>query len=176
VALALVLAAGLPALAAAHGGEDLSEQPARALVQQALGLVTQQGDSGEALERLEAAQESEDTENVDLASVRAAAEALEAGDTAAAVELMNDALTAEQREKKEEDESGGVAVEEDEHAAGEEDEHAAGEVPEPTEGALEDHANAVDPDRGSAEWIGLAVGIVLIGGGGAALGLRRKDS
>ena len=173
-ALAVLMLAALPAAASAHGDEDLADQPARALVQQALGLLTQQDNVVEAQERLEAALESKDTENVDLASVRKALAALEEGDTDAAVEQMNAALAPEQKPEPEPkgEKGGGAKAEPDEEA-----EHAAGEEtmpPEPAEEALEDHANAVEPDQGSAEWIGLAVGIGLIGIGGAALGLRRE--
>ena len=140
VTLGALALAALPAAAGAHGGEELSGQPARALVQQALGIVIQQGEGCEVAERLEAALESEDTEGVQLASARKALELVERGNTDAAVKQMNEALAP--KEKPEE--------------------------------ALEDHADAIEPDRGSAEWTGLAVGIGLIGLGGAALGLRRE--
>ena len=165
--------AALPVAASAHGGEDLTDQPARALVQQALGLLTQQDNVVEAQERLEAALESEDTEKVQLSSVREALAALEEGDKDAAVEQMNAALAPEQKPEPEPAEKPGGA----QAAPEEEAEHAASEEPmpsEPADEAFEDHANAVDPDQGTAEWIGLAVGIGLIGVGGAALSLRRE--
>jgi hypothetical protein len=170
-ALAALVFAALPAPASAHGGEDLTEQPARALVQQALGLLTQQDNVVEAQERLEAALESEDTENVEVSSVRKALAALEDGDKDEAVEQMNAALAPD--EEPEPSRTGDESQAAPEEEAG----HAAGEDPmpsEPADEAFEDHANAVEPDRGTAEWIGLAVGLGLIGVGGAALGLRRE--
>ncbi len=177
-ALAVLMLAALPAAASAHGDEDLADQPARALVQQALGLLTQQDNVVEAQERLEAALESKDTENVDLASVRKALAALEEGDTDAAVEQMNAALAPEEKPKPEappaeqHDEAAEGGAAEGDAAHGDDGHAAVGS--EPGAAALEDHANAVEPDQGSAEWIGLAVGIGLIGVGGAALSLRRK--
>ena len=171
-ALAALGLASLPVAASAHGGEDLTEQPARALVQQALGLLTQQDNVVEAQERLEAALESEDTEKVDLSSVRKALAALEEGDKDMAVQQMNAALAPEQKSEPEAAEKGGGATAEPDEEA-----RRVGEEtmpPEPVDEAFEDHANAVEPDRGSAEWIGLAVGLGLIGVGGAALGLRRE--
>jgi hypothetical protein len=178
----LALAAGLPAAAGAHGDESLSDQPARALTQQALALLTQKGDSVEALERLEAAEESKDTDNVKLPAVREAADALKNGDTDAAVKHMNEALTAGEQSKQKQPEGGaggpeGGAGGPDEHAAEQGGESpAAGAEPDAAGAALEDHANAVDPDRGAAEWTGFAVGIVLLGLGAAALLPRRRSA
>ena len=174
--------AALPAAASAHGGEDLADQPARALVQQALGLLTQQDNVVEAQERLEAALESEDTKNVQLSSVREALAALEEGDTDAAVEHMNGALAPEEMpqteapppEQHDEAAEGGAAEGDAAHSDEGGDEGHAAVGSEPVAAALEDHANAVDPSRGGAEWIGFAIGIGLIGVGGAALGLRRE--
>jgi len=168
-ALVAAVLFALPAVALAHGGEDLTDQPARALTQQALGLLTQQDNVVEAQERLEAALESKDTENVDLSSVRKALAALEDGDKDLAVEEMNAALAPEQ--KPGDEQTGGAPAE-----PGGDADHAgeAGMPPEPAEQAFEDHANAVEPDQGLAEWIGLAVGIGLIGVGGVALGVRRE--
>jgi hypothetical protein len=59
-------------VAAAHGGEDLAGRPARALVQQALGLLTQQDDAVEAAERREAATASGNREDADIDAVEKA--------------------------------------------------------------------------------------------------------
>ena len=51
------------------------------------------------------------------------------------------------------------------------DGHGEGEA---AEASFEDQAQAIEPERGAAEWVGLAVGVGLIGTG-AGLLLRRRD-
>lgn len=162
----------LPAPAAvAHGEEEeaTAEIPARTLVQQALALLTQQDNAAEAQEKLEAALESEHQEDVQIASVREALEAIEKDDHETAIEHMNKALAPEEaaaeEDAAEEEMAGGGAAHEEEAEAGEE--------PEPAAGALE-HAEEFEPARGTAEWIGLGVGVALIALAGIGLTAARR--
>jgi hypothetical protein len=170
-ALTLAAFAVSSGVAAAHGGEDLAEQPARALVQQALGLLTQQDDAAEAAERLEAATASANTKDVDIDAAEKALKALEAGDTEAAIARMNEALV----DPEKRDPSGPPAGEEPATAPSPDedpdaDEHGAGEA---AEGSLENQTEAVEPDRSTEGWAGFAIGVGLIGAG-AGLLLRRR--
>lgn len=169
VVLAVLLA--VPAIASAHGGEELAEQPARALVQQGLGLLTQQGDTGEAAERLEAAIASDNKKDVNIADVEKALKALEAGDAAAAVASMNDALTEPEEAERPADEEPSEPAEGEEGAAA--DQHEEGEV---AEASFEDQTQAIEPEQGTAEWVGLVLGVGLVGVGGGLLLRRRGES
>lgn len=175
--LTLLTLAVMASPASGHGGEDLTEQPARALTQQALGLLTQGGDHAEAQERLEAALESQNAENVQLSSVRSAIASLEAGETDRAVEELNQALAPQEQPAPDEGPPSDEAAEGDPgHEEGPAPADGAGATTEPAEEALEDHTNAVEPDRGSAEWIALFVGIGLLGGGGVLLARGRNGA
>lgn len=163
-ALAVTLAPAAPALAHGEEAEAAAEVPARTLVQQALALQTQQENEIEAQEKLELALESEHQEDVDIAAVREALEAYENDDHELAIEHMNVALgAAEEPETVAEEPTG------EEEAAHEED-GAAEQVPEE---ALE-HTAEFTPDRGSEEWIALAVGIAALALGGLGLLAARR--
>lgn len=90
-----------PAAAPGHGDkegasaemEELALQPARALAQQALAMLSIAGDPVEAGERLEAALESEDQEDVDMVTLDEASAALERGDAEAAIVLIDQSLS-----------------------------------------------------------------------------------
>ena len=94
-ALGLALEAA-PAMA--HGGnemavQDLKEQPARTLAQQALAELSVRGDVEEAGTRLDAALESKDTADVDMTVLRRATETLDSGHAHAAIPLLDEALS-----------------------------------------------------------------------------------
>jgi hypothetical protein len=166
LAASVVLFAAPPA-ALAHGGEEeaAAEAPARTLVQQALALLTQADNPTEATEKLEAALQSEDREGVDIAAVRKALAALENDDHELAVDHLNTALGA-----GEAPEAPAEGAAPDEAApTGEKGEH---EGAEPAEGAFE-HAEELEPDQGTAEWVALVVGVVLAAGALALLASRR---
>lgn len=105
-ALALVLVAGAFAAttAAGHGDEELpaseeaeiaelAEQPARVLAQQALALLEVRNDAHEAGVRLDAALESDDASDIDVDLLMEATETLDAGDSEAALPLLDEALS-----------------------------------------------------------------------------------
>lgn len=73
--------------------EQLSEEPARVLAQQAIALLEIRGEEHEAEVRVEAALISEDREDVDAASLERALDALAAGNTELAVEELDRALS-----------------------------------------------------------------------------------
>lgn len=172
LAIAIVLVA-LPQAALAHGGEDLSETPARALLQQALGLLTQTDEPVEAAERLEAALESEDQERVQLRPAKKALVALEAGDTAGAAALVKEALEPPEDSKPAEPASGTEGSETKGKEAPMAEDEAGGEEPALTEEALEG-TEELDPERGTEEWLGFGLGAALIAIGLAALGRPRR--
>lgn len=160
---ASLLAAG-PAFAHGDEGQALAEVPARTLVQQALGLLTQTEEPAEAMERLEAALDSQDTEGVDLASVRDALRALERGDHEEAIAHLNEALApAEEPAQPTGEPAGGH----------EEGPAPAKQAPQPSEEALS-HTEEFEPDRGTAEWVGVAVGVFLIAVALGLLATRRR--
>lgn len=153
-----------------HGDEEdaFAETPARNLVQQALGLLSQADEPAEAAERLEAALESKDTDGVRLPLVREGLASLEDGDDRAAARHLNEALaTAEPA-------SGDTAP----AAPGEGDGAAAPPTPaEEAETATEEalaHAEEFEPARGSEEWTGLILGVGAISAGAALLLLGRR--
>jgi LPXTG-motif cell wall-anchored protein len=82
----------------AHGGnemetQDLQQQPARTLAQQALAELRVRHDMEAAASRLDAAVESKDQSDVDPQMVNQAMETLDAGDEAQAVTLLDHALS-----------------------------------------------------------------------------------
>jgi len=94
----LALVALTPAVATAHGGggmeaENLAEQPARTLSQQALAELRVRNDTEEAAARLDAAVESKDQRDVDSAQVNGAMEALDGGDADRAISMLDQALS-----------------------------------------------------------------------------------
>jgi hypothetical protein len=103
--LAAIAAVALlaPTAAIAHGGDkavsaeseikQLSIQPARVLAQQALVTLRIRNDAHEASVRLTAALRSKDSSDVDVKRLRRAAEALDAGNSAATVPLLDEALS-----------------------------------------------------------------------------------
>ena len=168
LAASVVLFAAPPA-ALAHGGEEeaAAEAPARTLVQQALALLTQADDPIEATEKLEAALQSEDREGVDIAAVREALAALENDDHELAVDHLNTALGAGGAPEAPAE---GAAPPDEGAPTGEEGEHEEGV--EPAERAFQ-HAEELEPDQGTAEWVALVVGVVLAAGALALLASRR---
>ena len=151
--VALAVSAG-PALAHGDAADVAAKTPSRTLVQQALALMTQQDNPAEAKERLEAALISKKRDGVQMSAVRDALDALEAGDSQAAIRHMRTALQAKEPKQPE-------ATEE---------QHAADEGLKESEVAL-GHEAELDPGRGTAEWIALVVGILL---GLGALGLLAR--
>ena len=102
--VALLLVFVNAATARAHGDEALpaneeaeidllAEQPARVLAQQALAELELRGDSEEAAIRLDAALESKDPSDIDRLSLVRATETLDGGDPAAAIPLLDAALS-----------------------------------------------------------------------------------
>ena len=156
--MALAVSAG-PALAHGDAADVAAKTPARTLVQQALALMTQQNNPAEAEERLEAALKSKKRDGVQISAVRDALDALEAGDSQAAIRHMRTALRAEEAKQPE--------------ATGEHG--AAGEGLKESEVAL-GHEAELDPGRGTAEWIALAVGIILGLGALGLLAARRREA
>ena len=134
------------AMGEATSGEEaaLAAQPARALAQQALALLTIRDAAGEANHRLEAALKSKHREDVDVNKLRAAMSALEASDAQAAADRLNEAL-------------GGGPAPADEELAGPSDEalHNAGEEFEPANDGQEVAA-------GIAAILALAAGAALL--------------
>jgi len=175
LAACVVLFAAPPA-ALAHGGEEeaAAEAPARTLVQQALALLTQADNPTEATEKLDAALQSEDREGVDIAAVREALAALENDDHELAVDHLNAALGAGEAPEAPVE---GAAPLDEAAPTGEEEEHEEGAAPaegvEPAKGAFE-HAEELEPDQGTAEWVALVVGVVLAAGALALLASRRS--
>jgi LPXTG-motif cell wall-anchored protein len=95
---AIALLALAPAASFAHGGEsmeaeNLSQQPARTLAQQALAELRVRHDTEQAATLLDAAVESEDQRDVDTALVNNAMETLDAGDETHAVSMLDQALS-----------------------------------------------------------------------------------
>lgn len=122
----------------------LAAQPARALAQQALALLTVRDAVAEALHRVEAALKSKEREGVDVNKLRAAMTALEAGDSRAAANRINEAL-------------GGGPEPADEELARPSDEalHNAGEEFEPAN-------NGQEVAAGLAAIVALAAGAALL--------------
>ena len=83
---------GSPA-ALGHGGEELANQPARILAEQALAELEIRDGVGEAAERLDAALESEDQSDVRVGKLRQASETLDGDDSQAAILLLEQALS-----------------------------------------------------------------------------------
>lgn len=175
-ALILVAATALLGVSAgsafAHGEEAdaLADTPARTLVQQALGLLTQAGDPVEAAERLEAALKSKDADGVDLARVRDALASLDDGDDRVAVAALNEALAP----AKGGDGAGAPSAPSGEAGGNGGSAAGASEAPAASEEALS-HSEEFEPSRGSAEWAAFAVGLGAILAGLALLfhGRRR---
>lgn len=166
--------AAAPAATLAHGGEDeaLEKTPAPALVQQALALLSQEDGVGEAQERVEAALKSEDRAGVDLQALRRAKGALGREDQTAATRLLTAALEASEGDG---DEAAG-----DEGMAGEEDEEHAeeGQAADPADSAVTalEHTPEFEPERGTAQWVGVAAGAVLmLLGAGLLLRTRGRE-
>lgn len=85
-------------VALAHGGAEaevgaLAMQPARVLAQQAIAELEVRNDRREAAMRLDAALESKDHSDIDVARLRQATETLDAGNAAAAIPLLDEALS-----------------------------------------------------------------------------------
>lgn len=162
---AVLLALLAPAAVLAHGGEEgaLEKTPARALAQQALALLAQEGKATEAHERIEAALESKDKSRVDVAKLKEVKASFDRGDHDAAKRLIADALAGPPR--PEDAEMGDEAAHDDEPKAG---------VPEGQERRALDHALEFEPERGSAEWIALAGGLVLLATAAALLLAARR--
>ena len=100
VALLVLLLAGAPARALAHGDKEetagvkaLSMQPARILAQQAIAELEVRGDKSEAAMRLDAALESKDKSDIDMKLLQAGTEKLDGGDPEGAVPLLDEALS-----------------------------------------------------------------------------------
>jgi LPXTG-motif cell wall-anchored protein len=103
IVVALAVAVGAPGSALAHGEkpeageeaeiEQLAQQPARALAQQAHALLHIRRDAHEAGVRLDAALESRDQREVDVPILRRAAETLDGGDPVRAQVLIDEALS-----------------------------------------------------------------------------------
>lgn len=148
-----------PGTALAHGGEEdaLEKTPARALTQQALALLAQEGKAPEAHERIEAALESKDRDRVDIAKLKEVQAAFDRGDHDSAKRLIAEALAGPPR--PDDAEMADEAAHDDEPAGG---------VPEGQERRALDHAPELEPERGSAEWIALTAGLALLA---AAAGL-----
>jgi LPXTG-motif cell wall-anchored protein len=88
----------IPAVVIAHGGDEmetqnLSEQPARTLAQQALAELRVRHDMEAAATRLDAAVESKDQRDVDSAGVNQAMETLDSGNETAAISMLDHALS-----------------------------------------------------------------------------------
>ena len=150
----LVVAFALSATAVlAHGDEDkaLDKMPARALAQQALAMLSQEGKVGEAQERIEAALESMDREGVDMALLRRTRQALEANDQAAAARLIGAALLAD--------------------GGGREKGSADSNKVDP---ATLEHQPEFEPGRGTAEWVAVGLGVAAIVAASALL-LRSRQ-
>lgn len=168
-AAAVALVAIAPGFAFAHGGEEeaLEQTPARALAQQALALLSQEESVVEAHERVEAALESEDREGVDEAKLRETQEAFEKGDHELAERLL-DAALADQESAP--DGNGG---EQHDETAG--DTMADGEAADiaPQTASFE-HVREFEPDRATAEWVAVALGLLFVAAA-AALARGRGD-
>lgn len=149
-----------------HGGEDeaLEKTPARALAQQALAFLSQENKAVEAHERIEAALKSKDRKGVDIASLRRTQAAFDRGDHPAATRLIAEALAPAKGEGPIEDEG----AMDDGH-----EEEAGTSVSVDVNPAALEHSPEFEPDRGTAEWIGAALGAaaVLLG---VALLLRHR--
>ena len=154
VAAALLRALVAPGAVLAHGGEEgaLEKTPARALTQQALALLAQEGKAEEAHERIEAALESGDKARVDVAKLKEVQAAFGRGDHGAAKRLIAAALAGPPR--ADDAEMADEAAHEDEPKDG---------VPEGQERRALEHALEFEPERGSTEWIALATGLALVG-------------
>jgi hypothetical protein len=98
LAIAFAAMAVVAAPALAHGGdemavEDLAQQPARTLAQQALAELQINGNTDEAAVRLDAAVSSSDQAGVDRALVDQAMEMVDSGNPAGAIPLLDSALS-----------------------------------------------------------------------------------
>lgn len=152
-------------VALGHGKKDeaLEKTPARALAQQALAFLSQENKAVEAHERIEAALKSKDREGVDIAVLRRTQAAFDRGDHAAATRLISQALAPVEEEGAQGEGAMGDGHEEEAGSSGSVDVNPA----------AFDHTPEFESDRGSAEWIGAALGAaaVLLG---AALLLRPR--
>lgn len=128
----------------------LAAQPARVLAQQALALLTVRNATAEALHRVEAALESKEREDVDVDKLRAAMTALEAGDSRAAADRINEAL-------------GGGPAPADEELSG------------PSEEALHNAGEEFEPVNNGQEIAGGIAAVVALAAG-AALLIRHRRS
>lgn len=167
ILVAFVVALAIPAAALAHGGEEdaLSKTPARALAQQALALLAQEGQTDAAHERVDAAIESKDKDGIDASKLKQVEQAFDAGDPASAKRLLAEALAGPPRAQDEEmDDEAGSGTE------------PMDGLPEGQERRALDHAPELDPDRGTAEWVSLAGGLALVAGASLLLlsGRRRR--
>lgn len=167
-ATALAVLALAPGSAFAHGGEEeaLENTPARTLAQQALALLSQEGSAVEAHERVEAALESEDREGVDEAKLRETQRAFEAGDHELAARLLDEAL-ADKGSAEPSEEPAGAHDEMTEDGA----QPSAGIEPQPSSF---EHAREFEPDRGTPEWVGFALGLLAIAVAAAGLTRARR--
>ena len=161
----LAIAAGP---AGAHGGEEeaLEKTPARALAQQALALLSQENSAVEAHERVEAALESEDRAGVDAGKLRETQRAFDEGDHERAARLLDEALANEDAPSV----KSGMPSEHDEPGA--EDPAASSADPQPSSF---EHAREFEPDRATAEWVAIAIGLLALVVAGAGLMRTRRD-
>ena len=161
--IAIGLLAASPAPVLAHGGEDdtLEKTPARALAQQALGLLSQEESAVEAHERVEAALESEDKAGVDQAKLRETQDTFEIGDHERAAQLLNEALVEGGSSEPVGEPADG------QHGAMEEGDEAAADT-EPAASSFE-HTREFKPGRATPEWIAAATGLLALGGAAGAL-------
>lgn len=170
IAAAAALLAIAPDFAFAHGGEEeaLEKTPARALAQQALALLSQEESAVEAHERVEAALESEDRDGVDEAKLRETQRAFEAGDHELAARLLDAALAGQ------EPRPGGGADEQHEETTNDPmvDGEAADIAPQ---AASFEHTREFEPDRATAEWVALAIGLLAVAAAAGALARGRGD-
>ena len=142
----VLIAVTAPAARATGGDESMEDaaleaQPARTLAQQALAILEIRNDPEEARMRIDAALDSDDRDDVDLPLLAAADEALDAGGTDDAVDLLNRAL------------GGGPAPVDEERAA-------------LSAGALHNAGRAFEPNSTSQELVAALAGALLIAGAG----------
>ncbi len=175
-----------PAATFAHGGEDMSKQPARALAQQALALITETDNLAEAKERADAAIKSKDKKDVNTAALRKAGKALGKQDKAEAVKQLEASLTAPKPADETDKEKEGAGDEEDheegdehgdeEHGDGDEEMDMDEQAQTPSKEALHKEGRQFKPLHTTEDTVGAIVGgvLVLLGIGGLLLGRRRS--
>lgn len=155
VLLALLVLLAAPSGALATGGDEeredaaLKAQPARTLAQQALAVLDVRKDAEAARMRIDAALESKDQEDVDTALLRQADEALDGGDMARAIDLLNRAL-------------GGGPLPAEEAA--------------PSGDALHNAGRSFEPNSTGQELVAGIAGLVLLALGGLLLVRHRRSS